>query len=61
MVLWDQLRQQFCESVCMTFHETKIPGVFETFLEPIPDERRYLAESWCRKGYWSHRLNRKLV
>jgi dTDP-4-dehydrorhamnose 3,5-epimerase len=45
----------------MTFHETKLPGVFEIHLEPKPDERGFFARSWCQKEFESHGLNPKLV
>jgi dTDP-4-dehydrorhamnose 3,5-epimerase len=45
----------------MTFHETKLPGVFEVHLEPITDERGFFARSWCQKEFETHGLNPKLV
>jgi len=45
----------------MTFHETKIPGVFEIRLELKPDERGFFARSWCQNEFGSHGLNPKLV
>jgi dTDP-4-dehydrorhamnose 3,5-epimerase len=45
----------------MTFHETKIAGVFEIRLEPKPDERGFFARSWCREEFEDHGLNPKLV
>jgi dTDP-4-dehydrorhamnose 3,5-epimerase len=45
----------------MTFHETKLPGVFEIHLEPKPDERGYFARTWCQREFEEHGLNPKLV
>jgi dTDP-4-dehydrorhamnose 3,5-epimerase len=45
----------------MTFHETKIPGVFEIHLEPKRDDRGFFARSWCQKEYVDHGLEPKLV
>jgi dTDP-4-dehydrorhamnose 3,5-epimerase len=50
-----------CGLFGMTFHETKIAGVFEIRLEPKPDERGIFARSWCQKEFKSHGLNPKLV
>jgi dTDP-4-dehydrorhamnose 3,5-epimerase len=41
----------------MTFHETKLPGVFEIHLEPFGDERGFFARSWCQREFESHGLN----
>jgi dTDP-4-dehydrorhamnose 3,5-epimerase len=41
----------------MTFHKTKIPGVFEIHLEPKPDERGFFARTWCAKEFEVHGLN----
>ncbi len=45
----------------MTFHETKLKGVFEIHLERKPDERGFFARSWCQKEFESNGLNPKLV
>jgi dTDP-4-dehydrorhamnose 3,5-epimerase len=45
----------------MTFHETKLPGVFEIHLEPKPDERGFFARSWCQKEFERSGLSPKLV
>jgi dTDP-4-dehydrorhamnose 3,5-epimerase len=45
----------------MTFHETKLSGVFEIRLEPTCDERGFFARSWCRQEFESSGLNSKLV
>lgn len=45
----------------MTFHETKIPGVFEIRLETIPDERGFFARSWCETEIAGRGLNPNLV
>jgi dTDP-4-dehydrorhamnose 3,5-epimerase len=45
----------------MTFHETKISGLFEIHLEPKSDERGFFARSWCEKEFVAHGLNSRLV
>lgn len=45
----------------MTFHETKLPGVFEIHLQPIADERGFFARSWCQKEFAANGLNSQLV
>jgi dTDP-4-dehydrorhamnose 3,5-epimerase len=45
----------------MTFHETKIPGVFEISLEPKRDGRGFFARSWCQKEFEGHGLDTGLV
>jgi len=45
----------------MTFHETKVPKVFEICLEPQFDERGFFARTWCQKECERHGLNPKLV
>jgi dTDP-4-dehydrorhamnose 3,5-epimerase len=45
----------------MTFHETKLPGVFEIHLEPRHDERGFFARSWCQNEFESHGLNSQTV
>ena len=45
----------------MTFHETKIAGVFEIHLDRADDERGFFARSWCQREFESHGLNSKLV
>jgi dTDP-4-dehydrorhamnose 3,5-epimerase len=45
----------------MTFHETKLNGVFEVHLEPHSDERGFFARSWCRNEFESHKLNPNLA
>jgi dTDP-4-dehydrorhamnose 3,5-epimerase len=45
----------------MTFHETKISGVYEIHLEPKLDERGFFARSWCQKEFENHGLNPRLV
>jgi len=41
----------------MTFHETKLPGVFEIHLEPHGDERGFFARSWCQREFELRGLN----
>jgi dTDP-4-dehydrorhamnose 3,5-epimerase len=41
----------------MTFHETKLPGVFEICLEPKGDERGFFARSWCQREFEQYGLN----
>jgi dTDP-4-dehydrorhamnose 3,5-epimerase len=45
----------------MTFHEAKLPGVFEIHLEPHPDERGFFARSWCQKEFENIGLNSRVV
>lgn len=45
----------------MTFHKTKLPGVFEIHLELKPDERGFFARCWCQEEFESHGLNPKVV
>jgi|ERR1700733_4172382 len=45
----------------MTFHETKLPGIFEVHLELKCDERGSFARSWCEKEFRSKGLNPRLV
>ena len=45
----------------MTFHKTKLPGVFEIKLELNSDERGFFARSWCQKEFLDHGLNSNLV
>jgi len=45
----------------MTFHETRIPGVFEIRIEPRQDERGFFARTWCREEFKSHALNPQLA
>src|SRR5215472_11523980 len=45
----------------MTFHGTKIPGVFEIHLECMLDERGFFARTWCQTEFRQHGLNSKLV
>jgi len=45
----------------MTFHDTKLPGVFEICLEFNSDERGFFARSWCQKEFLDHGLNSNLV
>lgn len=48
-------------STDMTFHETKLPGVFEIHLNPRADERGFFARSWCQKEFEAHGLNPRIV
>jgi dTDP-4-dehydrorhamnose 3,5-epimerase len=45
----------------MTFHETKLHGVFEIHLEPAADGRGFFARSWCQKEFEEQGLNSRLV
>jgi dTDP-4-dehydrorhamnose 3,5-epimerase len=45
----------------MTFHETKLRGVFEIHLKPKPDERGFFARSWCQREFEAQGLNPRLV
>jgi dTDP-4-dehydrorhamnose 3,5-epimerase len=41
----------------MIFRETKLPGIFEIYLEPNYDDRGFFARTWCEKEFKSHGLN----
>jgi dTDP-4-dehydrorhamnose 3,5-epimerase len=45
----------------MIFRETKLPGVFEVHLDPIPDDRGFFARAWCQREFEAHRLNTRLA
>jgi dTDP-4-dehydrorhamnose 3,5-epimerase len=45
----------------LTFHESKIQGVYEIHLERKPDERGFFARTWCQEEFQEHGLNPKLV
>jgi dTDP-4-dehydrorhamnose 3,5-epimerase len=45
----------------MTFHETKLAGVFEIALDLNSDERGFFARSWCQKEFERQGLNPKVV
>jgi dTDP-4-dehydrorhamnose 3,5-epimerase len=45
----------------MTFHETKLCGVFEINLKLNSDERGFFARSWCQKEFEDQGLNPKVV
>ena len=45
----------------MTFHETKLPGIFEIHLESNCDERGFFARTYCQKEFESHGLNPAVV
>jgi dTDP-4-dehydrorhamnose 3,5-epimerase len=45
----------------MIFQETKLPGVFEIQLDPMPDERGFFARSWCQREFENHGLNPRMV
>jgi len=45
----------------MIFHATKLPGVFEIYLEEKTDERGFFARTWCRQEFEAHGLNPNVV
>ncbi len=45
----------------MILRETKLSGVFEVRLDPIPDERGFFARTWCQKEFAAHGLSPSLV
>jgi dTDP-4-dehydrorhamnose 3,5-epimerase len=45
----------------MTFHETKLPGVFEIRIDRHSDERGFFARTWCQKEFEARGLNPRLV
>ena len=44
----------------MTFHQMKLPGVFQVHLEPRSDDRGFFARSWCQREFEEHGLNPRL-
>lgn len=45
----------------MRFRETRLPGVFEIYIEPHQDERGFFARSWCQKEFETNGLNPRLT
>ena len=45
----------------MTFHQTKLGGVFEVHLDLIGDRRGFFSRSWCQKEFEVHGLDPRLV
>jgi len=45
----------------MKFIETKLQGVFEILVEPMPDERGLFARTWCKKEFEANALESALV
>jgi dTDP-4-dehydrorhamnose 3,5-epimerase len=45
----------------MTFHKTKLAGIFEIRLERKCDDRGFFARTWCQKEFEEHGLNPKLL
>jgi len=45
----------------MEFRKTKLPGVFEIYIEAKPDERGFFARTWCQKEFESRGLTGKFV
>ncbi|MGA2983093.1 MAG: dTDP-4-dehydrorhamnose 3,5-epimerase [Terriglobia bacterium] len=45
----------------MTFHKTKLPGVFEIHLELRPDERGFFARCWCQEEFENVGLSTRLA
>lgn len=45
----------------MTFHETKLSGVFEIHIEANSDERGFFARCWCQKEFERHGLQTALA
>ncbi len=45
----------------MTFHETKLPGVYEIHIEPQCDERGFFARCWCQKELESKGLSARVA
>jgi dTDP-4-dehydrorhamnose 3,5-epimerase len=43
----------------MTFHETKLAGVFEILIEPRGDDRGFFARTWCQREFEEHGLDTK--
>ena len=45
----------------MVFRETRLPGVFEIYLEPAPDKRGFFARTWCQTEFAAHKLSPRLA
>jgi dTDP-4-dehydrorhamnose 3,5-epimerase len=45
----------------MTFEQTKLSGVFEVRVQPLPDPRGFFARTWCRSEFERNGLNPELV
>jgi len=45
----------------MTFHETKLLGVYEIHIEPQCDERGFFARCWCQKEFESRGLSTRVA
>ncbi len=45
----------------MTFHETRLAGVFEIRMQPHVDERGFFARSFCEGEFEQHGLNPAVV
>jgi len=45
----------------MTFHKTKLRGVFEVRIEPKPDERGFFARTWCETEFRSNGLSSEVA
>jgi dTDP-4-dehydrorhamnose 3,5-epimerase len=45
----------------VTFHQTKLQGVFEVQIEPRVDERGFFARSWCQDEFEMNGLSARLV
>ncbi len=45
----------------MTFHETRLPRVFEVRLDFLRDERGFFARTWCQREFENNRLSPRLV
>lgn len=45
----------------MTFHETRLPGVFEVHLDFLPDERGFFARTWCEREFENNGLSPRLA
>ncbi|MGH9498297.1 MAG: dTDP-4-dehydrorhamnose 3,5-epimerase [Terriglobales bacterium] len=41
----------------MIFRETKLPGIFEIYLEPNYDSRGFFARTWCEEEFKNYGLN----
>jgi dTDP-4-dehydrorhamnose 3,5-epimerase len=49
------------KAFAMTFHKTKLPGVFEIHLELRPDERGFFARCWCQEEFENVGLSTRLA
>jgi dTDP-4-dehydrorhamnose 3,5-epimerase len=58
---WESSQFAAIDDSFVIFKASKLQGVFEIHLEPIPDERGFFARAWCQTEFKGNKLNPKLV